>query len=146
MKSEQHSLLQALRSSGDGRLHDPGERIPHDERGELVGGGRRRERALEDPLLRVHQREVKAQRLIGEVEARAELARAIASLAVRRDLVSEERHEIFSMFTRNALNSGVRAFASPTNGVSAFASQFFESSGLRSAEMPTKPQWIGIPM
>ena len=33
------------------------------------------------------------------------------------------RRHIFSMFTRNALNSGVRELASPTNGVSALASQ-----------------------
>src|SRR5207253_2831506 len=55
-------------------------------------------------------------------------------------------HQIFSMFTRNALNSGVRELASPTNGVSALASQLAPLVGSRSAAMPTKPQWIGIPM
>ena len=37
-------------------------------------------------------------------------------------------------------------FASPTNGVSALASQFAPLVGSRSAEMPTKPQWIGMPI
>ena len=44
------------------------------------------------------------------------------------------------MFTRNALNSGVRALASPTNGVSALASQCWP------VLMPTKPQWMGMPI
>ena len=62
----------------------------------------------------------------------------------RRD--GEPRHQIFSMLTRNALNSGVRELASPTNGVSALASQLAPLVGSRSAAMPTKPQWIGMPM
>src|SRR5262249_61372520 len=55
-------------------------------------------------------------------------------------------HQIFSMLTRKALNSGVRELASPTNGVSALASQFAPFVGSRSAAIPTNPQWIGIPM
>src|SRR5205814_2579339 len=81
-----------------------------------------------------------------EGEPLGELERAVLPFDEHRGALGDGRHEIFSMFTRNALNSGVRAFASPTNGVSAFASQFFESSGYRSAETPMKPQWIGIPM
>ena len=38
-------------------------------------------------------------------------------------------HQIFSMLTRNALYSGVLASASPTNGVSALASQYLPLSG-----------------
>src|SRR5437016_3038797 len=43
-----------------------------------------------------------------------------------------------SMVTRNALNSGVFVFASPTEGVRVFAMNPFFAS-------PRKPQWIGIP-
>src|SRR2546422_389664 len=55
-------------------------------------------------------------------------------------------HQIFSRLTRNALNSGVRALASPTNGVSALASQYRPWLGSLSAAMPTYPQWMGIPI
>src|SRR5215831_14882314 len=65
---------------------------------------------------------------------------------VRHRCDGELVHPIFSMFTRNALNSGVRELASPTNGVSALASQWAPFVGSRSAAMPTKPQWIGMPM
>ena len=50
------------------------------------------------------------------------------------------------MFTRNDLNSGVLAPTSPTIGVSAFASQYFDFSGFCSADTPTNPQWIGMPI
>src|SRR5438309_2202020 len=45
-----------------------------------------------------------------------------------------------------AVAYGGRQLASPTNGVSALASQLAPLVGSRSAAMPTKPQWIGIPM
>src|SRR5262249_4342851 len=48
-------------------------------------------------------------------------------------------HPIFPTFTRNPCDSGVPAFASPTKGVSALASQW--SPLLR----PTNPQWMGMP-
>src|SRR3989475_11148043 len=64
---------------------------------------------------------------------------------VRGDRGFENLHQIFSRFTRKALNSGVYALASPTNGVSALASQFAPLVGSASAETPTKPQWIGMP-
>ncbi len=57
----------------------------------------------------------------------------------------KDLHQIFSRFTRKALNSGVYALASPTNGVSELASQFAPFFGSASAETPTKPQWIGMP-
>src|SRR5438874_1212296 len=78
--------------------------------------------------------------------ARPELGRALAALRVSRRLFGKQRHQSFSMLTRNDLNSGVRAPTSPTIGVSAFASQYFDRSGFCSAEIPTKPQWIGIPI
>src|SRR5205085_2320006 len=54
-------------------------------------------------------------------------------------------HQTFSRFTRNDLNSGVYAFASPTNGVSKLAIQLTPLPGSLSADTPTKPQWMGIP-
>src|SRR5207244_2347539 len=75
-----------------------------------------------------------------EIEHLRRLRKPLAQLGGPR------RHPIFSTFTRNALNSGVRAFASPTKGVSAFASQYRAFSGCVSATPPTNPQWIGIPM
>src|SRR3989442_16028614 len=64
---------------------------------------------------------------------------------VRGDRGFQDLHQIFSRFTRKALNSGVYALASPTKGVSALASQFAPLLGSASAETPTKPQWIGMP-
>ena len=52
---------------------------------------------------------------------------------------SGDRRADFSTFTRNALNSGVSAFASPTNGVSTLAPKPMRA-------WPVKPQWIGMPM
>ena len=43
----------------------------------------------------------------------------------------------FSTFTRNALNSGQRVFASPTNGVRRLA--------IEPDVRPTNPQWTGMP-
>src|SRR5437870_6553165 len=102
-------------------------------------------RAFEGALLRVDEREVKPQRLSREVVTRAELAGALAPFREGRALV-DDGHQIFSMFTRNALNSGVRAPTSPTMGVSALASQYFARSPASSAETPMNPQWMGMPI
>src|SRR5437016_522080 len=114
---------------------------------------RRRARLRSAPRGRLRENEAKSpharsqrQRLLCKVEARAELACALAALLVRRSRLRYQCHQSFSIFTRNALNSGVLALASPTNGVSAFASQYFDRSGFCSAETPTKPQWIGMPI
>src|SRR5262249_42024250 len=99
-------------------------------------------------FLRIEEHRIKGQYLLGEGVAVGKLAGPAAPPGpafphLRRDRL---RHQTFSMFTRNDLNSGVRELASPTNGVSAFASQFAPFVGSRSAAMPTNPQWIGIPM
>ena len=93
-----------------------------------VGGeiGRRRRgcgRLPERFLLDGEQRAVKIKQLAGKALPRSQLRDASPSLSP--DIVGGERHRhhIFSRLTRNALNSGVRALASPTNGVSALASQ-----------------------
>src|SRR5207247_8471422 len=96
--------------------------------------------------LRLEQRGVEAKRIGRVLELGSEILRALPALHEGGRALGDDGHEIFSMFTRNALNSGVRAPTSPTNGVSAFASQFFESSGFFSAETPMKPQWIGMPI
>src|SRR5581483_3748656 len=79
-------------------------------------------------LPNVKQRKVKVEHLR---RVRPGLAQEFGSLATVHS---------FSIFTRNALNSGVRALASPTNGVSALASQCCP------VLIPTNPQWIGIPI
>ena len=85
--------------------------------------------ALEDRPLRVGERGVQTQRLGRVIETLGELAGASRAVRERGGALGHDAHEIFSMFTRNDLNSGVLAFESPTNGVSAFASQFRDSSG-----------------
>ena len=140
---------QHRKSNGDCDLgdlvHDPDLRIDGQARGlELVVRG-----PEERGLLHAEQRFVTPQQLSGERMALGELSGPATPPGP--DLRGERcdgdfLHPIFSMFTKNALNSGVRALASPTNGVSALASQLAPLVGSRSAVMPTKPQWIGIPM
>src|SRR5207248_7574858 len=112
------------RSGGDRRLHDAGEGGPDRIRGELVDVRLLVARALERALVRVGQGQVETQRLLCEVVAGAELARAFAPGRVDGRRFGGQRHQSFSIFTRNALNSGVLAFASPTNGVSARTPEF----------------------
>jgi len=124
VESKEHGFAQRLRPSRDRRFHHAREGDTDDVRRELVGGGAVLLCSLEGSLLRVDKREVEPERILSEVEPRAELSRALPPLPVDGgDLVSQDGHQIFSMFTRNALNSGVLAPTSPTNGVSAFASQ-----------------------
>src|SRR6266513_2715288 len=146
VKTNQRGLAKGLSARSDRRLHDPGQRRANNIGREVVAAGAIGPRSLESALLRIDNREVEPERLLCEVEARPELACALAALLVRRRRFGKERHQSFSIFTRNALNSGVLALASPTNGVSAFASQYFDRSGFCSAETPTNPQWIGIPI
>src|SRR3989442_11130969 len=98
-------------------------------------------------LLHDGQGLVETQHFRGVRVALGEFRRALPTKRprVRGDCGFQDLHQIFSRFTRNALNSGVYAFASPTNGVSEFASQFAPFLGSASAETPTKPQWIGMP-
>src|SRR5207249_11581167 len=109
---------------------------------------RRGARPTGDPGSRASQeRAVEVGQLPGEALARAQLGHPPAPL--RPDPLSRgdrDRHHSFSTFTRNALNSGVRAFASPTKGVSALASQYLPLPGSLSADRPTYPQWIGMPI
>src|SRR5437763_16723564 len=86
------------------------------------------------------QSDVEGQRPGGEVVPLAQVLGPPAGSRPRTRLNSRHGHHIFSMLTRNALNSGVRELASPTNGVSALASQCWP------VLMPTKPQWMGIPI
>src|SRR4029077_7619851 len=107
------------------------------------------ERGQECALLHVEQRGVESQQLGGERVTLEQLpgpASAAGTALHREWRALQPLHQIFSMLTRNALNSGVRELASPTNGVSALASQLAPLVGSRSAAMPTKPQWIGMPM
>src|SRR5271167_2619330 len=65
------------------------------------------------------------------------------SVVAERRMISSDCNGIllsyaFSTLTRNALNSGVCEFASPTDGVSVLA----RNPGLAT---PMKPQWIGTP-
>src|SRR5207249_11566152 len=82
----------------------------------------------------------------GKAVAPAQLRNATATIGPEAVGGQCGRHQIFSRLTRNALNSGVRAFASPTNGVSALASQYLPLPGSLSADRPTYPQWIGMPI
>src|SRR5215469_7225392 len=134
---------------GDGGVGDGG----HDVLRHVVGQSRRIgsvvQSAEERALLRIEQSFVETQELARERVTAGEMTGATA--AARPDLLTAQRcghllHQTFSMLTRNALNSGVRELPSPTNGVSALASQFAPLVGSRSAAMPTKPQWIGMPM
>src|SRR4029453_11976900 len=50
---------------------------------------------------------------------------AVGGPRARAGVDAWHSHHIFSMLTRNALNSGVRALASPTNGVRALASRWW---------------------
>ena len=120
--------------------------------GEARGLGSIVQRPQERALLHVEQRLIEPQQVsaangmaLGELPGPA----AAPGPGLRGERGDRRRaclHQIFSMLTRNALNSGVRELASPTNGVSALASQLAPLVGSRSAAMPTKPQWIGIPM
>ena len=116
----------------------------HDElgdiSGELVGRRPRGSRAVKRCLLNPQQRAVKVEKLPSEALTRPELANPAPALGpdIARGGGGSgcDRHQIFSRLTRNALNSGVRALASPTNGVSALASQYRPWLGSLSAEMP----------
>src|SRR2546423_197641 len=66
---------------------------------------------------------IEIEELARESLAGAELRHPAPALGPNVGVRKRHRHQIFSTLTRNALNSGVRAFASPTNGVSALASQ-----------------------
>src|SRR5438105_12005185 len=146
METKQSGLAQRLGAGGDPRLHDPRQGGANDISREVVAAGPIEPRSLESALLRIDDGEIERERLLCEVEAHAELARALAALRVSRRLFGKQRHQSFSMLTRNDLNSGVRAPTSPTIGVSAFASQYFDRAGFCSAEIRTKPEWIGIPI
>src|SRR6266851_7551985 len=75
-------------------------------------------------LLHSQQRAVEVQQLAGEWISIQQISSAAPTFRVRTGGNRRARHHIFSRLTRNALNSGVRALASPTKGVSAFASQY----------------------
>jgi len=127
-------------------FHHPRQRDAHDVGCQILTAWPIGTSALEYALLCVDDGEIQGELLLREIEPRAELPSTLAAQPVDRRWFDKKSHQSFSMFTRNALNSGVRALASPTNGVSAFASQYCEMSLFFSAEMPTKPQWIGMPM
>ena len=145
MKAEDYGLAEHLGTRGDRGLHHTRERNPYHVVGEILRVRPVRSRAFEGAFLCVDEREVKPQRLSREVVTRAELAGALAPFREGRGL-GDDGHQIFSMFTRNALNSGVRAPTSPTMGVSALASQYFARSPASSAETPMNPQWMGMPI
>src|SRR5215510_11891668 len=137
-----HGSRQHRRARGQRRFHD----VTHDSfrhvRGDSRGLGPVVASLEKGGFLRVEQRFVEAQELGREWIARGELAGPAPPPGPRLGRADEGDlvHPIFSMFTRNALNSGVRELASPTNGVSALASQLAPLLGSRSAAMPTKPQ------
>src|SRR5437870_6341492 len=146
VEAQQDGFAQRLRARGHDGAHHVGERGAYDVRRERVDARAIRAGAREHALLRLGHRAVQGQRLACEVVALGELARAAAPVGVAGHAFRDGAQSIFSMFTRNALNSGVLAPTSPTNGVSAFASQYLLLSGFCSADTPTKPQWIGMPM
>src|SRR5262249_59493888 len=125
--------------------HDPLRDVGHEvgRRGPVF------ERGRECAFLRIEERQVEPKHLAGKGSPLDELGRPPPALRPAGDDRGGRReafHQIFSMLTRNALNSGVRELASPTNGVSALASQLAPLVGSRSAAMPTNPQWIAMPM
>src|SRR2546428_845305 len=147
VEPEQHRFPKRLGPFGHRRVHDRGKGGPHDVAGEVDGAGAIVERPLVGRRLPLEKRGVEVEQLAREVVPLAELLRPFAArLPDGGRLREQERHQNFSMFTRNALNSGVLAPTSPTMGVSAFASQYLDFSGFWSADTPTKPQWIGMPI
>src|SRR5437867_132515 len=84
VKTKQSRLTQGLSARGDRRLHDPGQRRANDIGHEVVAIGAIGPRSLECALLRIDDGEVERERLLCKVEARAELACALAALLVRR--------------------------------------------------------------
>src|SRR2546428_699241 len=143
---DRHRLGQRRWTVGDG--HRPHQR--QGARGDVGGRLGRIDQLglgrLAYPLLHRKERAVECQHLGREGPALPELVRAAPAVGPPAGGDGLDRHAIFSTLTRKALNSGVREFASPTNGVSALASQCWDFSGYNSAEMPTKPQWMGIPI
>src|SRR5439155_17567351 len=146
VEAREHGLAQHLGTRRHRRLHHAGQRRVHDEGGQRVETRPLCSRALVDGPLRVGERRDESQRLGRVVEARRELVRALLALHEDGGALGDRGHEIFSTFTRNALNSGVLAPTSPTIGVSAFASQYCASFGFCSADTPMNPQWIGMPI
>src|SRR2546430_3356589 len=140
------SFAEPLRPRRHRRFHHAGKSDAHQVVREVVHLRLIRDGSLEGPLVRIDERKVETQRLLRELEPCTELARTVAPRGEDGSGLGQERHQIFSMFTRNALNSGVRAPTSPTNGVRAFASQYCEMALFCSAEVPKKPQWMGMPM
>src|SRR5437763_1245648 len=77
------------------------------------------DRVEEHTLLDRQQSAIEVEELAGKPLAGAELRHPAPAFGPDVGVRQRHRHQIFSTLTRNALNSGVRAFASPTNGVSA---------------------------
>ena len=114
-------LGQALRTGAGCRVNDSGHHtLGHVSRD--AAGRRRRGAGVEEGLLLDWQkRGEEAQQLSSE---RMTLLEDLGPGSPRLPRLGQDlEHQIFSRLTRNALNSGVRALASPTNGVSALASQ-----------------------
>src|SRR6266571_713811 len=101
------------------------------------GGWRGRSCVLKRILLNREKGAIEVQQLADERVASSHVSSPTAAFCPRSRGHSDRRHHIFSRLTRKALNSGVRALASPTKGVSALASQYRPWLGSRSAAMPT---------
>ena len=95
------------------------------------------ERAGIGALLNVEQLRVEGQHLGRERPALRQLSRPRVPLRPHVRAKQQFGHQTFSIWTRKALNSGVRELASPTNGVRLLAIQNFDFSGCMSAGMPT---------
>ncbi len=147
-----HAITQRPRSRFNGGVDDPGEDMLHGEGSEATSPTpsltlpRKRGRGGSF-FLCDGEGLIKAQHFCGVRIALGEFRGALTAERprVHSDGGFKDLHQIFSRFTRKALNSGVYALASPTNGVSELASQFAPFFGSASAETPTKPQWIGMP-
>src|SRR5262249_11754649 len=136
------SLRQGGRAGRHRRFDNPGQQLAGEQarRGFVGDLGRKGRGGFEGRLLDIEKGQVESQNFSRErIPVPKLLGPAPARGPRRGGNRSGLLHHIFSTFTRNALNSGALAFASPTKGVSALASQW--SPLLR----PTNPQWMGMP-
>ena len=84
METNERRLAQGLRAGCHRGFHHARQRCANDIGGQVVAARTIGGSALEDPLLRINEREIEPERLLCEVEACPKLARAVASAGARR--------------------------------------------------------------
>src|SRR5256885_416001 len=107
----------------EARLRDPRPGPQKSSAAEVAGTRRCRRRLDKRLFLNPKQSTIEVEQLPGKALAPAQFRDSTAAVGPQTIGGQRGRHQIFSRLTRNALNSGVRAFASPTNGVRALAIQ-----------------------